>query len=244
MEGPFEADELPLCARHGFEIAVHEPGQLAMLEAARLERPLTVWLDVDTGMNRLGFRPAAARRRLRPAAGLPGRGRDPADDPLRQRRRADRPRDPPPDRALRRTPPRASASPAPSATRPASSPGPRPMPNGSGRASCSTASRRSPAAPAPTRACAPVMTARHRPDRRARGSCRRDRGLWRRLAGGRADAHRHRRPGLRRRLPAPRALRHAGPGQRPAVRDRRPGLHGHAGGRPGRPSRRRPWAIR
>jgi alanine racemase len=60
MEGPFQGDELPLCARHGFEIAVHEPGQLAMLEPARLERRLTVWLDVDTGMNRLGFRPAAA----------------------------------------------------------------------------------------------------------------------------------------------------------------------------------------
>ena len=60
MEGVFEADELPLCARLDFQIAVHEPGQIAMLEAARLERPLIVWLDVDTGMNRLGFRPAAA----------------------------------------------------------------------------------------------------------------------------------------------------------------------------------------
>ena len=60
MEGVFQADELPSCARLGFEIAVHEPGQLAMLEAARLERPLTVWLDVDTGMNRLSFRPAAS----------------------------------------------------------------------------------------------------------------------------------------------------------------------------------------
>ncbi|MGD9508986.1 MAG: alanine racemase [Geminicoccaceae bacterium] len=60
MEGVFEADELPLCARLDFQIAVHEPGQLAMLEAARLDRPLTVWLDLDTGMNRLGFRPDAA----------------------------------------------------------------------------------------------------------------------------------------------------------------------------------------
>jgi alanine racemase len=52
----------------GFEIAVHEQGQLAMLEAARLARPLTVSLDVDTGMNRLGFRPpeaVAAYARLR-----------------------------------------------------------------------------------------------------------------------------------------------------------------------------------
>lgn len=60
LEGVFTADELPLCARHGFEIAVHEPGQLRMLEAAALERPLTVWLKVDSGMNRLGFRPEVA----------------------------------------------------------------------------------------------------------------------------------------------------------------------------------------
>ena len=33
LEGVFEADELPLCAQQGFEIAVHEPGQLRMLEA-------------------------------------------------------------------------------------------------------------------------------------------------------------------------------------------------------------------
>ena len=68
MEGVFQAAELPVCSDAGFEIAVHEPGQLAMLEAARLARPLTVWLDVDTGMNRLGFRPpeaVAAYARLR-----------------------------------------------------------------------------------------------------------------------------------------------------------------------------------
>lgn len=60
LEGVFEATELPLCARHDFAVAVHEPGQLRMLEAARLERPLAVWLKVDSGMNRLGFRPEQA----------------------------------------------------------------------------------------------------------------------------------------------------------------------------------------
>ncbi len=60
MEGVFEEGELPLCARHGFEVAMHEPGQIAMLEQAGLERPLTAWLKVDTGMTRLGFRPEAA----------------------------------------------------------------------------------------------------------------------------------------------------------------------------------------
>lgn len=75
LEGVFEADELPLCARLGFEVAVHEPGQLRMLELARLERPLTAWLKVDTGMSRLGFRPEAApavHGRLRGCAAVAG----------------------------------------------------------------------------------------------------------------------------------------------------------------------------
>jgi alanine racemase len=73
LEGVFEADELPLCVQHGFEIAVHEPGQLRMLEAAHLKHPLTAWLKVDSGMNRLGFRPeeaSAALARLRNCAAV------------------------------------------------------------------------------------------------------------------------------------------------------------------------------
>jgi alanine racemase len=71
MEGVFEAGELPLCARLGFEIAVHEPGQVRMLEQARLERPLTAWLKLDTGMNRLGFRPEAGLEAYRQLKGCP-----------------------------------------------------------------------------------------------------------------------------------------------------------------------------
>jgi alanine racemase len=59
LEGVFEASELPLCARHGFEIGVHEPSQLRMLETARLGRSLGAWLKIDSGMGRLGFRPEA-----------------------------------------------------------------------------------------------------------------------------------------------------------------------------------------
>ena len=126
-------------------------------------RPLTVWLKLDTGMNRLGFRAVeaagAAYARLRDCAAV-------AEVRLMTHfASADEPTDPAtrrPDRALRRGRRATSASPARSATRPACSPGPRPMPNGSARASCSTASRRCPAAPARTRACAPVMTLDHR----------------------------------------------------------------------------------
>lgn len=73
MEGVFEPDELEPCARLGFEIAVHDAGQVAMLEAARPERPLTVWLKIDTGMHRLGVPPGDAARlftRLRDCACL------------------------------------------------------------------------------------------------------------------------------------------------------------------------------
>ena len=68
LEGVFEAAELPLCAHHGFEIAVHHPEQVRLLEHARLEGPLRVWLKIDTGMHRLGLEPetvAAIWQRLR-----------------------------------------------------------------------------------------------------------------------------------------------------------------------------------
>jgi alanine racemase len=75
LEGVFEAAELPLCARHGLEIAVHHPEQARMLELARLERPVRVWLKIDTGMHRLGLEPDTVPtvfQRLRdcPAAAL------------------------------------------------------------------------------------------------------------------------------------------------------------------------------
>ncbi len=79
LEGVLEAAELPLCARHGFDIAVHHPEQARMLEMARLERPVRIWLKIDTGMHRLGLEPetvAVTWRRLRdspaarPAIGL------------------------------------------------------------------------------------------------------------------------------------------------------------------------------
>jgi alanine racemase len=64
MEGVFEADELGLCAQWQLEVAVHAAEQVAMLERARLEGPLTAWLKVDTGMHRLGVAPADAARLL------------------------------------------------------------------------------------------------------------------------------------------------------------------------------------
>jgi len=67
LEGFFDADDLPLLARHDIQFAVHCDAQLAMLEAFSTDRPLHAHLKMNSGMNRLGFRPAvyaAAHARL------------------------------------------------------------------------------------------------------------------------------------------------------------------------------------
>lgn len=58
MEGLFNADELTLAALHHFTLMVHHLDQVAMLQSVRLQKPLPVWLKVNTGMNRLGVMPA------------------------------------------------------------------------------------------------------------------------------------------------------------------------------------------
>lgn len=57
LAGYFEPDELPLFAQHALDPVIHAEWQLPPLERATLQRPLDVWLKVDTGMHRLGFPP-------------------------------------------------------------------------------------------------------------------------------------------------------------------------------------------
>ena len=67
MAGAFGDDELPELARQRIDTVVHCPEQLAALLASELDRPLGVWLKMDSGMHRLGFGPesfAAAHQRL------------------------------------------------------------------------------------------------------------------------------------------------------------------------------------
>jgi alanine racemase len=71
LEGVFSAEQLADAAHHGFELVVHDPLQLKLLEAHRGPTRFTLWVKVDTGMNRLGFRPdafPAAVQRLRALA--------------------------------------------------------------------------------------------------------------------------------------------------------------------------------
>ncbi len=57
LEGFFDADELALCHEYGLTTSVHSDWQLAMLAASQARKPVNVYLKVNSGMNRLGFRP-------------------------------------------------------------------------------------------------------------------------------------------------------------------------------------------
>jgi len=57
LEGFFSETELEEVAHRRLAIVVHEIEQVKMLEDAALARPLEVFVKVNTGMNRLGFRP-------------------------------------------------------------------------------------------------------------------------------------------------------------------------------------------
>lgn len=65
LEGVFHDDQLGLAAELGLELVVHDIEQVAMLEAADASYRYPVWLKLDTGMNRLGFEPAAAGELVR-----------------------------------------------------------------------------------------------------------------------------------------------------------------------------------
>lgn len=58
LEGVFSADELHAVAQYQLQIVVHQREQIMMLKSATVETPISVWLKINTGMNRLGFSPS------------------------------------------------------------------------------------------------------------------------------------------------------------------------------------------
>ncbi len=58
LEGFFEALELALIVAQDLWIVVHHAWQIDILLAAKLEKPVQVWLKMDSGMHRVGFSPA------------------------------------------------------------------------------------------------------------------------------------------------------------------------------------------
>ena len=57
LEGFFEAIELPEIVANNFWIVVHAQWQVEVLLAAKLAKPLHVWLKMDSGMHRVGLSP-------------------------------------------------------------------------------------------------------------------------------------------------------------------------------------------
>ena len=75
LEGVFFASQLDVAAANDLQLVVHSFEQIAMLEQYAGSHRFAVWLKVDTGMNRLGFRAEemeAAHSRLRSCAAVGG----------------------------------------------------------------------------------------------------------------------------------------------------------------------------
>lgn len=56
LEGGYDEDEWLAAIEHDFEMVLHHQSQLAILLTESHFKQLKLWLKVDTGMNRLGFR--------------------------------------------------------------------------------------------------------------------------------------------------------------------------------------------
>lgn len=59
-QGFYKPEELVLISQHNFEIVVHNQMQVNVLLQQIYLKPITVWLKINTGMNRLGLKPKQA----------------------------------------------------------------------------------------------------------------------------------------------------------------------------------------
>jgi alanine racemase len=70
LEGIFDARDVETAARYRLTVTVHCDEQLDLLEAARPQQPIDIQLKMNSGMNRLGFRPGDYVRAWRRASGM------------------------------------------------------------------------------------------------------------------------------------------------------------------------------
>ncbi|WP_298835189.1 alanine racemase [uncultured Piscinibacter sp.] len=70
LEGCFEPRDLDLCSRLGLWHTVHHEAQIDMLAAHKTHAPHRVFLKMNSGMNRLGFRPQHYRAAWQRLSGL------------------------------------------------------------------------------------------------------------------------------------------------------------------------------
>lgn len=76
LSGCHDAAELALAVRHDLQIVVQQQQQVNMLNAMELDKALSCWLKLDTGMNRLGLdseQLASAFRALQDCANVQGK---------------------------------------------------------------------------------------------------------------------------------------------------------------------------
>lgn len=55
MSGIYSHADLDLAIKYNLQMVVHDPFQVKLLESARIQKHIAVWVKVDTGMHRLGF---------------------------------------------------------------------------------------------------------------------------------------------------------------------------------------------
>jgi alanine racemase len=70
LEGCFDARDLEVCSRLDLWHTVHHEAQIDMLAAHKTHTPHQVFLKMNSGMNRLGFRPSAYAHAWRRLSGL------------------------------------------------------------------------------------------------------------------------------------------------------------------------------
>jgi len=75
LEGIFGPADVELADRHRLTVAVHCDEQLDLLIAAKPRQPLDIQLKMNSGMNRLGYRPHAFRAAWERAAAAPSIGK-------------------------------------------------------------------------------------------------------------------------------------------------------------------------
>jgi alanine racemase len=62
LEGFFGGDELESIERFNLDTVIHSLEQIAILKKTKLNKPLNVWLKIDSGMNRLGLDPMEVKK--------------------------------------------------------------------------------------------------------------------------------------------------------------------------------------
>ena len=71
LEGVFDREQLEVASRERFEMVIHSPQQIELLHGTDAGERLRVWLKLDSGMNRLGFKGQAFAAALSALSALP-----------------------------------------------------------------------------------------------------------------------------------------------------------------------------